>query len=117
MGIIFLAGSMPKKGNSARVLHADLNAELFVTTSASVLVLAFLALVAPATFKIAAPAGTNLECDLRNISRGTAVILLMLFAGLLTFQLKTHSKEVRLRISTGNQRTKKNWTYASRYII
>ncbi|CAG8558753.1 9208_t:CDS:2 [Paraglomus brasilianum] len=94
MGIIFLAGSMPKKGNPVRVLHADLNSELFVSTSASVLVLAFLALVAPATFKIAAPAGTNLECDLRNISRGTAVILLMLFAGLLTFQLKTHSKEI-----------------------
>jgi Ca2+/H+ antiporter len=103
MGIIFLAGSLPRKGKSSRPLHADLNStELFVSTSASVLVLAFLALVAPATFKIAAPPGTNLECDLRNISRGTAVILLMLFVGLLIFQLKTHAKDVRILKSFKN---------------
>ncbi|CAJ0897725.1 4294_t:CDS:2, partial [Entrophospora sp. SA101] len=71
-------------------MNAHLSTQLFVSTSASTLALAVLALVTPAAFKIAAPVGTGIECDLQNISHAIAIILLFVYAALLIFQLKTH---------------------------
>ncbi|CAG8440433.1 3448_t:CDS:2 [Ambispora gerdemannii] len=93
LGAVFLIASLPKKGRPAN-LNTDIDAAFFVNTSASVLALAVLALVTPATFKIAAPPETGINCDMQNISRATAIILLLLYAGLLVFQLKTHAKEL-----------------------
>jgi len=93
LGVVFLAGSWPRKGSRRQSMNAHLTTQLFVSTSASTLALAVLALVTPAAFKIAAPAGTNVECDLQNISHATAIILLFVYAGLLVFQLKTHANE------------------------
>ncbi|CAG8589288.1 68_t:CDS:2, partial [Ambispora leptoticha] len=92
LGAVFLIASFPRKGQTN--LQTDIDASFFVNTSASVLALAVLALVTPATFKIAAPPETGIDCDMQNISRATAIILLMLYAGLLIFQLKTHAKEL-----------------------
>ncbi|KAG9304109.1 hypothetical protein G9A89_006019 [Geosiphon pyriformis] len=94
LGLVFLVSSFPKKGQPLNV-NTDIDAGLFVTTSASVLALAVLALVVPATFKAAAPLeAEKINCDMQNISRATAIILLMLYAGLLVFQLKTHAQEL-----------------------
>ncbi|CAG8627613.1 9960_t:CDS:2 [Rhizophagus irregularis] len=93
LGVVFLAGSWPRKGARRQSMNAHLSTQLFVSTSASTLALAVLALVTPAAFKIAAPTGTNIECDLQNISHATAIILLFVYAGLLVFQLKTHANE------------------------
>ncbi|CAG8441349.1 14170_t:CDS:2 [Funneliformis mosseae] len=93
LGVVFLAGSWPRKGNRRQSMNAHLKTQLFVSTSASTLALAVLALVTPAAFKIAAPAGTGIECDLQNISHATAIILLFVYAGLLVFQLKTHAQD------------------------
>jgi calcium/proton exchanger cax len=91
---VFLAGSWPRKGARRQSMNAHLDTKFFVATSASTLALAVLALVTPAAFKIAAPPGTNIECDLQNISHAIAIILLFVYAGLLVFQLKTHAQEV-----------------------
>ncbi|CAG8527984.1 13462_t:CDS:2 [Racocetra fulgida] len=66
LGIVFLAGSWPRKRRES--INAHLSTQLWVSTSASTLALAVLALVTPAAFKIAAPAGTGIECDVQNIS-------------------------------------------------
>ncbi|CAG8462163.1 11854_t:CDS:2 [Racocetra persica] len=92
LGIVFLAGSWPRKRRES--VNAHLSTQLWVSTSASTLALAVLALVTPAAFKIAAPAGTGIECDIQNISHATALILLLVYVGLLIFQLKTHANEV-----------------------
>lgn len=90
LGVVFLAGSWPRKKSKRESMNAHLSTQLFVSTSASTLALAVLALVTPAAFKIAAPVGTGIECDLQNISHAIAIILLFVYAGLLIFQLKTH---------------------------
>ena len=115
---MFLAGSWPRKGARRQSMNAHLNTQLFVSTSASTLALAVLALVTPAAFKIAAPAGTGIECDLQNISHATAIILLLVYAGLLVFQLKTHAHEVLYSFFVKDQafliiksRLKKNFVY------
>ncbi|CAG8637139.1 418_t:CDS:2, partial [Racocetra fulgida] len=92
LGVVFLAGSWPRVHRESK--HAHLNTQLWVATSASTLALAVLALVTPAAFKIAAPAGTGIECDIQNISHSTAIVLLLVYCGLLVFQLKTHAHEV-----------------------
>ncbi|CAG8687639.1 8624_t:CDS:2, partial [Gigaspora rosea] len=91
LGVVFLAGSWPRKRRESR--NAHLSTQLWVSTSASTLALAVLALVTPAAFKLAAPSGTNIECDIQTISHATAIILLLVYAGLLVFQLKTHADE------------------------
>ncbi|CAJ0764119.1 18016_t:CDS:2, partial [Entrophospora sp. SA101] len=83
-------GSWPRKKSKRESMNAHLSTQLFVSTSASTLALAVLALVTPAAFKIAAPVGTGIECDLQNISHAIAIILLFVYAALLIFQLKTH---------------------------
>ncbi|CAH1757071.1 14621_t:CDS:10 [Entrophospora sp. SA101] len=90
LGVVFLAGSWPRKKSKRESMNAHLSTQLFVSTSASTLALAVLALVTPAAFKIAAPVGTGIECDLQNISHAIAIILLFVYAALLIFQLKTH---------------------------
>lgn len=92
LGVVFLAGSWPRKSRR-QSMNAHLNTKFFVATSASTLALAVLALVTPAAFRIAAPPGTNIECDIQNISHAIAIILLFVYAGLLVFQLKTHAQE------------------------
>ncbi|CAJ0754760.1 20119_t:CDS:1, partial [Entrophospora sp. SA101] len=67
LGVVFLAGSWPRKKSKRESMNAHLSTQLFVSTSASTLALAVLALVTPAAFKIAAPVGTGIECDLQNI--------------------------------------------------
>ncbi|CAG8559899.1 47_t:CDS:2 [Dentiscutata heterogama] len=91
LGVVFLAGSWPKKHRDTK--NTELSTQLWVSTSASTLALAVLALVTPAAFKIAAPEGTGIECDIQTISHATAIILLLVYAGLLVFQLKTHANE------------------------
>ena len=91
---MFLVGSWPRKGLRRQSMNAHLDTQFFVSTSGSTLALAVLALVTPAAFKVAAPAGTNIECSLQNISHATAILLFFLYAGLLVFQLKTHAREV-----------------------
>ncbi|CAG8602066.1 8125_t:CDS:2, partial [Cetraspora pellucida] len=91
LGVVFLAGSWPRKRRESK--NAHLSTQLWVSTSASTLALAVLALVTPAAFKLAAPAGTGIECDIQNISHATAIILLLVYVGLLVFQLKTHANE------------------------
>ncbi|CAG8601920.1 23034_t:CDS:2, partial [Racocetra persica] len=91
LGVVFLAGSWPRVHRDS--MHAHLNTQLWVATSASTLALAVLALVTPAAFKIAAPTGTGIECDIQNISHSTAIVLLLVYFGLLIFQLKTHAHE------------------------
>ncbi|CAG8484859.1 6859_t:CDS:2 [Acaulospora morrowiae] len=103
LGMAFLAGSWPTQGRvRSRTLHlqdSSFQAKLFVNTSASILALGVLGLVIPAAFKIAAIPQTSLtldsiECDLQTISHATAIILLLVYCGLLVFQLKTHVQEV-----------------------
>ncbi|CAG8617453.1 13378_t:CDS:2 [Cetraspora pellucida] len=91
LGVVFLAGSWPRNRRDSK--NAHLSTQLWVSTSASTLALAVLALVTPAAFKLAAPAGTGIECDIQNISHATAIILLLVYVGLLVFQLKTHANE------------------------
>ncbi|CAG8642626.1 41659_t:CDS:2 [Gigaspora margarita] len=76
LGVVFLAGSWPRKRRESN--NAHLSTQLWVATSASTLALAVLALVTPAAFKLAAPNGTNIECDIQTISHATAIILLPL---------------------------------------
>ncbi|CAG8744354.1 13495_t:CDS:2, partial [Acaulospora morrowiae] len=116
LGIAFLAGSWPthkrlqehsfhnkdsSQGAIFRLKDSSFQAKLFVNTSSSILALAVLALVTPAAFKIAStPLGgagvdaQSIECNLQNISHATAIILMLVYIGLLFFQLKTHVKEV-----------------------
>ncbi|RIB11822.1 hypothetical protein C2G38_2102569 [Gigaspora rosea] len=107
LGIAFLAGAMPKRGNLMRASQASIHlkdsqfkAKLFVNTSASVLALGVLALVIPTAFKIAAAPqmnnesnSTNINCDIQNISHATAIILMTIYFGTLLFQLKTHVED------------------------
>ncbi|CAG8433788.1 11370_t:CDS:10 [Diversispora eburnea] len=101
--VVFLAGSWPTHRRRASKFHikdSSFEAKLFVDTSSSILALAVLALVIPAAFKIANTQSgedispNDLECDVQNISRATSIILLLVFFGLLVFQLKTHSDQV-----------------------
>ena len=67
--------------------------------SSSILALAFLALMIPAAFKIAAAPYDTADhrlvgCNLQNISHATAIILVLVFIAFLVFQLKTHAHEV-----------------------
>jgi calcium/proton exchanger cax len=105
--LAFVVGSWPTKSrkeaakaisNNAH-LHTKFDIATFVDTSSSILALAFLALLIPAAFKIAAaPMDTTdhrlVQCNLQNISHATAIILILVYAGLLVFQLKTHTAEV-----------------------
>ncbi|CAG8441852.1 11858_t:CDS:2 [Diversispora eburnea] len=91
LGIVFLAGSFPRKGSRRQSMNAELKTSFFVSTSASTLALAVLALFTPAAFKFAAPEGTGIECDLQSISHAIAILLLLVYAALLVFQLKTHA--------------------------
>lgn len=106
----FVAGSWPTKRrrelakrDGGKHLHTEIEIGIFVDTSSSILALAFLALLIPAAFKIAAtPMDTTdhrlVQCNLQNISHATAIVLIMVYAGLLVFQLKTHDSEVSLNI-------------------
>ncbi|RIA84146.1 hypothetical protein C1645_784770 [Glomus cerebriforme] len=102
LGITFIVGSWPTARRRALGAEAYLQTEFeigtFVDTSSSILALAFLALMIPAAFKIAAsPFDTTdhrlVNCNLQNISHATAIILMLVYVGLLVFQLKTHANE------------------------
>ncbi|CAG8480342.1 11360_t:CDS:2 [Scutellospora calospora] len=93
LGIVFLAGSWPRKKSRRQSKNAYITTRLWVSTGTSTLALAVLALVTPAAFKLAAPTGTGIECDIQNISHGTAIILFLVYIALLVFQLKTHAHE------------------------
>uniref|UniRef100_A0A1D1YE75 Vacuolar cation/proton exchanger n=1 Tax=Anthurium amnicola TaxID=1678845 RepID=A0A1D1YE75_9ARAE len=102
LGITFVIGSWPTKGRRRRKgasgLHTEFEIGTFVDTSSSILALAFLALMIPAAFRIAAtPFDTTdhrlVNCNLQNISHATAIILMCVFIALLIFQLKTHANE------------------------
>ena len=65
--------------------------------------LAFLALLIPAAFKLAAtPKDTDdhhlVDCNLENISHATAIVLILVYVGFLVFQLKTHSSVVSIAV-------------------
>ncbi|PKY48755.1 hypothetical protein RhiirA4_322401 [Rhizophagus irregularis] len=101
LGITFVVGSWPtaRRRDGKPALHTEFEIGTFVDTSSSILALAFLALMIPAAFKIAAvPVDTTdhrlVDCNLQNISHATAIILMLVFIGLLVFQLKTHAHEV-----------------------
>ncbi|CAG8663388.1 21632_t:CDS:2 [Dentiscutata erythropus] len=93
LGVVFLAGSWPTKHRDNKNNNTELSTQLWISTSASTLALAVLALVTPAAFRLAAPEGTGIECDIQTLSHATAIILLLVYAGLLVFQLKTHANE------------------------
>ncbi|GBC02852.1 hypothetical protein RclHR1_04860006 [Rhizophagus clarus] len=100
LGIIFIVGSWPtsRRRDGSSTLHTEIEIGTFVDTSSSILALAFFALMIPAAFKIAAsPFDTTenrlVNCNLQNISHATAIILMLVFIGLLVFQLKTHAHE------------------------
>ncbi|RGB37858.1 hypothetical protein C1646_638601 [Rhizophagus diaphanus] len=100
LGITFVVGSWPtaRRRDGKPALHTEFEIGTFVDTSSSILALAFLALMIPAAFKIAAvPVDTTdhrlVDCNLQNISHATAIILMLVFIGLLVFQLKTHAHE------------------------
>lgn len=58
-------------------------------TAASLLALAVAAVIVPTVFDISS---TTPQADVAKLSRGTSVILLIVYCGYLFFQLKTHSK-------------------------
>ncbi|GBC02853.1 hypothetical protein RclHR1_04860007 [Rhizophagus clarus] len=100
LGITFVVGSWPtsRRRDGKPALHTEIEIGTFVDTSSSILALAFFALMIPAAFKIAAsPFDTTdhrlVNCNLQNISHATAIILVLVFIGLLVFQLKTHADE------------------------
>ncbi|RUS33359.1 calcium/proton exchanger [Jimgerdemannia flammicorona] len=59
-------------------------------TSASLMAIATSSLLLPAAF-VASTSGLNVEDSILSISRATAIILLVIYAGYLYFQLRTHS--------------------------
>nr|CAG8463200.1 6535_t:CDS:10 [Entrophospora candida] len=88
LGIAFIAGSWPterrRREGSMNSLNVSIQVKLFVNTSASILALAVLALVTPAAFKIAAAPNNAsvspfIECNIRNISHATAIILTLIY--------------------------------------
>ncbi|GBC02854.1 hypothetical protein RclHR1_04860008 [Rhizophagus clarus] len=100
LGITFVVGSWPttRRRDGKPALHTEFEIGTFVDTSSSILALAFFALMIPAAFRIAAsPFDTTdhrlVNCNLQNISHATAIILMLVFIGLLVFQLKTHAHE------------------------
>ncbi|CAG8445475.1 15017_t:CDS:10 [Funneliformis caledonium] len=119
LGIAFVAGSWPtaRRVREGKHLHTNIEIESFVDTSSSILALAVLALITPAAFKIAAtpldlPGENNLiDCNLQNISHATAIILMMVYIGLLVFQLKTHKNEVVDVKELSHLHKKYNWLF------
>ncbi|CAJ0829263.1 11951_t:CDS:10 [Entrophospora sp. SA101] len=119
LGIAFIAGSWPterrRREGSMNSLNVSIQVKLFVNTSASILALAVLALVTPAAFKIAAAPNNAsvspfIECNIRNISHATAIILTLIYIGLLVFQLKTHAQEV-IDAKEFDTEVKYNWFF------
>ncbi|CAJ0913689.1 11955_t:CDS:10 [Entrophospora sp. SA101] len=104
-----------RREGSMNSLNVSIQVKLFVNTSASILALAVLALVTPAAFKIAAAPNNAsvspfIECNIRNISHATAIILTLIYIGLLVFQLKTHAQEV-IDAKEFDTEVKYNWFF------
>ncbi|CAI2167150.1 10508_t:CDS:10 [Funneliformis geosporum] len=121
LGITFVVGSWPTarriREGKGQHLHIQIEINTFVDTSSSILALAVLALITPAAFKIAAaplnlPEEANLiDCNLQNISHATAIVLMMVYIGLLVFQLKTHASESVDEKELTHLHKKYNWLF------
>ncbi|CAZ79696.1 unnamed protein product [Tuber melanosporum] len=79
LGLSFIAGGYNRIQQSFNTTVAQ--------TASSLLALAVGSLVVPTAFHMAGPSNTGIT----ELSRGTAVILLLVYASYLLFQLKTHS--------------------------
>jgi len=86
LGCSFLAGGLKQSESHFRETAAQ--------TSASLMALACFTLVIPAAYNAAYPAVENdkTENGIVFISRGTAILLLFVYASYLYFQLKTHAE-------------------------
>ncbi|RUS14108.1 calcium/proton exchanger [Endogone sp. FLAS-F59071] len=82
MGFCFLLGGFKYHEQEFNATAAQ--------TSASLMAIATSSLLLPAAF-VASTTGTDVEASILSISRATAIILLVLYAGYLVFQLKTHA--------------------------
>ena len=79
LGAAFLAGG-------ARRVEQKFNTTV-AQTAASLLTVSCASLIVPTAFHLASSAG---DAGINQLSRGTAVILLVVYAGYLAFQLHTH---------------------------
>ncbi|KAJ3041475.1 hypothetical protein HDV00_009271 [Rhizophlyctis rosea] len=84
LGAAFFAGGLRYQNQTFNQTGAQ--------TSASLLGLTVLGLVIPAAFAFTVGADPNQEQLLLNVSRGTAIVLLLIYVLFLVFQLKTHTE-------------------------
>jgi Ca2+:H+ antiporter len=86
MGMCFFFGGLRRQEQYFNTTVAQ--------TAASLLALAVAAVIVPTVFDLATDGvdETNRQPDIAKLSRGTSVILLVVYGAYLLFQLKTHSK-------------------------
>lgn len=76
------------------------------------------ALLLPAAFHLAVPPSARLDDEILFLSRGTAIILLIVYALYLFFQLKTHASEFQAADDTGEEESKISpWTAGAMLVI
>jgi Ca2+:H+ antiporter len=99
MGMCFFFGGLRREEQFFNVTVA--------TTAASLLAVAVAAVIVPSTFQFSAePAVT--AADLAALSRGVSVVLLVIYACYLYFQLKTHSAMYQVESQKVAMRPRKN---------
>ncbi|CAO3657812.1 unnamed protein product [Umbelopsis ramanniana] len=87
LGMCFFFGGLKYKEQSFNVTAAQTSASLlFIATSSLLLPAAFYGSV----YGLSNESKANVTTEILNISRATSIILLIIYAGFLFFQLKTH---------------------------
>lgn len=83
LGMCFAAGGFYYQEQEFNMTVAQTMSSLMAVGTSSLLL--------PAAFHLAVPSSTNLDSEILFLSRGTAVILLIIYGLYLFFQLKTHA--------------------------
>lgn len=82
LGMCFVAGGWFYQEQEFNMVAAQTMSSLMAVATSSLLL--------PAAFHLAVPDSKNLDSEILFLSRGTAIILLVIYALFLFFQLKTH---------------------------
>lgn len=84
LGMCFFAGGVYYKEQEFNMTAAQAMAGLMAIATSSLLL--------PAAFHLALPANTNLDTEILFLSRGTAILMLIIYILFLFFQLRTHAE-------------------------
>ena len=84
LGMCFFAGGVYYKEQEFNMTAAQAMAGLMAVATSSLLL--------PAAFHLALPANTNLDTEVLFLSRGTAILMLIIYVLFLFFQLRTHAE-------------------------